>query len=61
MNTVKIIPTTKVEFELAVHVLTQWRNEAKEVSLDDKENTGLAFLINPVASRIKDTDPVGKK
>jgi hypothetical protein len=61
MNTVKIIPTTKVEFELAVNALTQWRNEAKEVSLDNNENTSLAFLINPATSRVKDTDVVGKK
>lgn len=61
MNTVKIIPTTKVQFELAVNALTQWRNESKEVLLDDKDNTGFAFLINPTASLLKDTETVGKK
>ncbi len=61
MNTVKIIPTTKVEFELAVNALTQWRNEAKEVSLDNNDSTSLAILINPATSQVKDTDVVGKK
>jgi len=63
MNTVKILPTTKVQFELAVNALTQWRNEAKEVSLDNEENTGFAFVMNPATSRIKDTDTetVGKR
>lgn len=61
MNTIKIIPTTKVQFELAVNALTEWRNEAKEVSLDDKESTSFAFVINPETSRAKDTDGVGKK
>lgn len=61
MNTVKIIPTTKVQFELAINALTQWRNEAKEVLLDDKENISFAFVMNPATSRVKDTDVVGKK
>ena len=61
MNTVKIIPTTKVQFELAVNALTQWRNEAKEVLLDDKESTSFAFVMNPATSRVKDIDTNSKK
>jgi len=61
MNTVKIVPTTQAQFELAVKALTQWRNEAKEVSLDDKESTSFAFVMNPAISRIKEVEPVGKK
>jgi len=61
MKTIKIIPATIVQYELAVKALAQWRNEAKEVSLDNKENTGFAFLINPAESRIIDADRVSKK
>jgi hypothetical protein len=61
MNTVKIIPTTKVQFELVVNALTQWRSEAKEVLLDDKENISFAFVMNPATARVKDTDTISKK